>query len=196
MRVEPLLWAAVVLVSVGASGAQPARSAQKGDVRPAGPAPAVRTQRPFCSGEYADDQTALAPSVRAFEQQKMATPASYCLRTTATYECLSYGADGSVKRTRNKAVAHGTAFGFRREGNDTLLMTNQHVAEWPAVTSTDTPVDGVPVGCKRVSDTLRIVDDEADAYDRDDIPLSKVVSDASMDVAIVRAQRQMEILPW
>ena len=66
------------------------------------------------------------------------------MRTTATYECVSYGADGNLKTTRDVATAYGTAFGYRRDGDDTLLLTNEHVAEWPAVTDAEHPVDGVP----------------------------------------------------
>lgn len=197
MRVTPLLCGAVALLSTGAIAGQ-----KSGNKTPAAAsasetiAAAIQPAHPYCAGEYADDFSALSPTVRAYEQQKVATSASYCLRTTATYECLSYGSDGSVKRTRKKVVAHGTAFGFRRQGGETLLMTNEHVADWPAVSSSDTPVDGVPDGCKRISDSLRIVDNEADAYERDDISLAKVVSDVSMDIAIVKAQKPLEILPW
>src|SRR5215471_1116511 len=137
----------------------------------------------------------LAPRARAFEQQPQAQY-SYAVRNTATYECLSYGPDGSVRRARKKAVLHGTGFGYRRSGNETLLMTNNHIAEWPPVTDDDHTVDGVPAGCKKVGEILKIVDNEADAYDADDVPLTRVVSDPQLDVAILRAHAVLPILPW
>src|SRR5215471_5039807 len=137
----------------------------------------------------------LAPRARAFEQQPQAQY-SYAVRNTATYECLSYGPDGSVRRARKKAVLHGTGFGYRRSGNETLLMTNNHIAEWPPVTDDDHTVDGVPAGCKKVGEILKIVDNEADAYDADDVPLTRVVSDPQLDVAILRAHAVLPTLPW
>lgn len=152
--------------------------------------------KPYCTGEYADDFSALAPQVREFEGQPQSRPSSYCVRNTATYECLSYSPDGAVRRVRRKAVLHGTAFGYRIVSGETLLLTNQHIAEWPAVTDEDHPVDDVPIGCKRVADSLRIVENEADAYERDDIPLARVVTDPQLDVAVLKARVQLPILPW
>jgi serine protease Do len=150
---------------------------------------------PYCSGDYADDLAALAPRVRDFERQPQARY-SYCLRNTATYECLSYGADGNVRRSKRRAILHGTTFGYRRSGEDTLLLTNDHVAEWPAVSDDEHPVEGVPAGCKKVSESLRIVDSESDAYEHDDIPLTRVVTDPQLDVAILKAHQALPILPW
>jgi serine protease Do len=147
---------------------------------------------PMCVGEYADDLQALMPRAREFERQTY----SYCVRNTATYECLSYGADGNVRRSRRRAVMHGTAFGYRQQNGETLLLTNQHAAEWPAVTDDEHPVEGVPLGCKKVGDALRVVDSESDAYDRDDVPLQRVVSDPQLDVAVLRAHTLLPILPW
>lgn len=150
---------------------------------------------PYCTGEYADDFAALSPAARAYDERSD-KQYTYCVRTTATYECLSYGADGNLKRERRRAVAHGTAFAYRKLNGDTLLLTNEHVAEWPAVTDADHPVDGVPRGCKRVSDSLKIVDDESDAYDRDDIPLSRVVVDPQLDIAVLKSRTPLNIMPW
>ena len=81
-------------------------------------------------GEYAEDLSALSPQARDIEAQ---TPAySYAVRTTAVYECVSYGADGDLAARPGRRVAYGTAFGLRADGATTLLVTNQHVAEWPA----------------------------------------------------------------
>jgi serine protease Do len=142
--------------------------------------------------------SALASHVRAQDTK----PFSYCLRTTAVYECLSYGPDGSVVRARRRAVQHGTAFAYRSgEGGEgkrpeTLLLTNQHAAEWPLVTGPDTRVDGVPDGCKKVSESLRLVDNESDAWERDDVTVSRVVADPHLDVAILKAPGRLATLPW
>jgi serine protease Do len=149
----------------------------------------------MCEGEYADDLSALAARARAFDRQPQAA-FSYCVRNTARYECLSYGQDGTVKKRRTEVVAHGTAFGYRRDGGDTLLLTNDHVAAWPAVTDDEHVVEGIAAGCKKVSETLKIVDDEADGFDRDDIPLARVVTDPQLDVAVLRAHGALEVMPW
>src|SRR5262245_37998643 len=137
---------------------------------------AAADNRGRCTGEYADDMAQLAPRARAFEQQPPAQY-RYAVRSSATYECLSYSPDGSLRRARKKATLHGTGFGYRRVGNETLLITNHHIAEWPPVTDDDHSVEGVPAGCKKVSEILKIVDNEADAYEADDISLVRVVSD-------------------
>jgi serine protease Do len=149
---------------------------------------------PYCVGEYAEDLSRLTPASRELEKQ----PYSYCVRNTATYECLSYGDDGSVRRTRKKAIAHGTAFAYQKQAStgETLLITNEHVTDWPAVTDEQHVVDGVPAGCKRVSEAIRIVDNEDDDFDRDDIPLTKVVSDPELDAAVLKTKSQLTLMPW
>jgi len=153
-----------------------------------------RTQPTFCLGEYADDLAALSAAARRAEQQQKSY--TFCVRTSAIYECPSYGPDGSLRRKRRTASAHGTAFAYRRDDKGTLLLTNQHVAEWPAVTDEDHPVDGIPAGCKRVSDSLRIVDSEADNYATDDLPLTRVVTDTALDAAVLRSSKTLPVLPW
>jgi serine protease Do len=174
-------WVGLAIVLLGSSGARAQRQA-----------PAAGA---FCSGEYAEDLAALAPRVRDFERQPQARY-SYCLRNTATYECLSYAPDGGVRHTRRKAVLHGTAFAYRQQGGETLLLTNDHVAAWPAVTDDEHSAEGVPSGCKKVSEALRIVDNESDAYESDDITLSRVVTDPQLDVAVLKAHTLLSILPW
>ncbi len=137
---------------------------------------------------------ALTAQARAHDEAQ--PPYTYCIRAIATYECPSYAPDGTLRRTRRKVVAHGTGFGLRRQGADTLVVTNEHVAEWPAVTDPDHPVEDVPPGCKRVSSALRIVEDEGDTYERDDVPLARVVSDPQLDVSVLRAHAELPVLPW
>jgi hypothetical protein len=147
-----------------------------------------------CVGEYADSISALSPKAQAFEDRR--APYTYCIRATATYECPSYGGDGTLRRTRRTVVAHGTGFGLRQSGGDTLIVTDQHLAEWPVVTDGDHPVDDVPAGCRRVSDDVRIVDSDRDDYERDDVLLARVVSDPQLDVAVLRAKAPLPVMPW
>lgn len=200
--------AAALLVAAAISGAPPAAGAEAvpapPDAAPAPepaslaspPAPAVPPglAAPFCAGEYADDLAALSPAAREFERAQK--PYTFCLRTSAVYECPYYSSDGALKRIRKRVVAHGTGFGLRREGADALVVTNEHLAEWPAVTDRDHVVDGVPSGCRRMSDAIRIVDDESDAFDRDDVPLAHVVSDPQSDVSVLRAKAPLPVMPW
>ncbi|MFT3841107.1 MAG: serine protease [Myxococcaceae bacterium] len=168
---------------------------QSADAAPPLPALAKPSNGPFCEGEYAEDFNAMSPVARAFEsspQQKF----TYCVRSSAVYECPSYAADGSLRKTQKKTRAHGTAFAYQQANGETLLLTNQHVAEWPAVTDADHPVDEVPSGCKRVSDRLRIVDGESDEYERDDVALSKVVGDPQLDIAVLKAKATLPVMPW
>ncbi len=203
-------WVSLVLASPPASPAAPANapSAEASPHAAAAPAtpPTTAAQATppeaaippppalYCTGEYADDFAALSREAREFERQQPAY--TYCIRTTAVYECPSYGADGSLRTTRQRVVAHGTGFGFRQQPGETLVVTNQHVADWPAVTDADHPVETVPAGCKRVSDSLRIVESERDDYERDDVPLARVVSDPQLDIAVLRAKATLPVLPW
>jgi S1-C subfamily serine protease len=159
------------------------------------PPPAVAAAAPLCAGAYADDFAALTAQARDFDRHPEAT-FSYCTRSSAVYECLSYGPDATVHRERRKVVAHGTAFAYRRQGPDTLLLTNDHVAAWPAVTDAQHVVEGVPAGCKRVSESLALVDDEHDDYARDDVPITRIVTDPQLDVAVLKAHGGLHVMPW
>lgn len=149
---------------------------------------------PRCAGEYAEDLSALSAQARKIETET--APYSYAVRTGATYECVSYGSDGALKKSRTQVRASGTAFGYRHDGGGTLLLTNEHVAAWPAVTDAEHDVDGVPSGCKRIAETLKIVDDDKDTYEADDIPLTAVAVDPALDVAILRSATPLQIIPW
>ncbi len=163
--------------------------------RAAAPATPASEPPPLCAGSYADDFRVLSSQVREFDRQPQSA-FSYCVRNTAVYECLSYGADGAVRHERRTAVLHGTAFAYRRQGADTLLLTNDHVAAWPGVTDAQHAVDGVPAGCKKVGETLALVDDEHDSYGRDDIPVSRVVTDPQLDVAVLKTAANLQVMPW
>ncbi len=186
---------ALALALAAAGGARAAatrKSPEKDSARPR--ARTAPPAGPYCSGEYADDLAALSTRAREFDQQQR--PYTYCVRSAAVYECPSYAPDGSLRRTRRKVSAHGTAFGYRQQAGDTLLVTNDHVAEWPAVTSEEHPVEDVPPGCRRVSDNLRIVESESDGYEGDDVALSRVVSDPALDVAVLKAKTTLPVVPW
>ena len=89
-------------------------------------ATAVRSQTPPAgayASAYADDFSSLSTRTRDYDTHPESV-FSYCARNTAVYKCLSYAADGTVRRNRQKAVLHGTAFAYRRQGADTLLVTN------------------------------------------------------------------------
>jgi serine protease Do len=146
-----------------------------------------------CSG-YAEDLSALSPRARDIEAH--AAKYTVAVRTIATYECPWFAPDGSLRRTRQNVQAHGTAFGYRIDGGDTLLVTNDHVASWPAATDAEHAVDGVAAGCRRVSTELKIVDDDHDTYAADDIPLSLAVTDPTLDFAILRAHQRLPVMPW
>jgi hypothetical protein len=160
----------------------------------ADPEPGIRRE-PVCAGSYADDFGTLSSQAREFDGHPEAV-FSYCTRNVAVYECLSYGPDGAVKRARKKVTLHGTAFAFKRQGAETLLLTNDHVANWPLVTDAQHPVEDVPPGCKKISESLTLVDDEHDNYGRDDIAVTRVVTDPELDVAILKTRADLHIMPW
>ncbi|HTN51315.1 MAG TPA: serine protease, partial [Anaeromyxobacter sp.] len=188
--------ALALLAAVGAAGSARASDApaSAGAPAPSAATSPVAARAPYCSGEYADDLAALAPEARALEQARPGY--TFCLRTSAVYECPSYAGDGSLRRTRKRVVAHGTAFGLRRDGQDTLVVTNEHVASWPAVTDADHVFDDVPPGCRKISEALKLVENEADDYPADDIPLTHVVGDPQLDVAVLRAHQALPVVPW
>lgn len=146
-------------------------------------------------GEYADSFQPLSEQVREFERDP-ANRYTYCIRATATFECLSYGADGDIRRQQRRSVSHGTGFGFREQGSETLLLTNSHVVTWPRVTDARSSVTDVPAGCKLVAESLQIVDNEQDDYGADDIPLTRVGTDDELDAAIVKAKVKLRIIPY
>lgn len=147
-----------------------------------------------CTGEYADAILALAPRARELERRPEANY-SYCLRNTATYECLHYDDDGKLKKRNITAIAHGTAFAYQVKAGEYYLLTNDHVATWPAVTHED-EVSGVPAGCKKIDEQLRLVRDESDDYEPGQIPVSKVATEPSLDAAVVKAKQKLNLMPY
>ncbi len=158
-------------------------------------ASAAPAEGPFCSGPYADFLSSLRPQARAFEASPEAGYA-YCIRTIATYEHLSYGRGGTVRRQYLRHVRHGTGFAYRAGGGEWYVATNQHVAEHPDVTETDADVDGVPAGSRKVREVVRIVRSESDDWDPGQIPLAPVVADAALDVAVLKTTHPLRVMPY
>lgn len=153
---------------------------------------------PLLVGEsryYADSFLPLRNDVRAFEHAPE-NRYTHCIRNVATYECLSYGTDGNIRRHQHRATAHGTGFAYKHDGNDTLLLTNEHVVAWPVVTDAEHRAEEIPPGCKLVNQKLSIVDNEDDEYDEDDVPLIRVIDDRALDAAVVRAKGKLRLLPY
>jgi hypothetical protein len=150
---------------------------------------------PFCTGEYGDVLTALRPEVRAFEASSKASYA-YLIRATATYEHISYGRDGRIRRQYIRHVRHGTAFAYRAAGGQWLVATNEHVARHPEVTGGDDTVEGVPAGSRKVREVLRIVKSESSEDEREQIPLTVVAADEALDVAILSSRVPLQIMPY
>ncbi|MGC4114313.1 MAG: serine protease [Myxococcales bacterium] len=148
-----------------------------------------------CTGEYADAILALSPRAREFERLPEANY-SYCLRNTATYECLYYGADGRIRKRNVTVTAHGTAFAYKEKNDEFFLLTNDHVATWPAVTADENDASGVPGGCKRIDEQLRLVRDESDDYEPGQVPVAKVASEPSLDAAILKSKSKLNLMPY
>ncbi len=175
------------------AAASPPRDVGARAIQPGRPAPRHTPRKsPYCQGTYASDLVAVAPEARRLEET---TRYTFCVRSTAVYQCAYYGPDGSLMSRRAVKNAHGTAFAFRREGNNTYFLTNEHVTEWPFVTGKES-LEGVPPGCKRVSQTVAIVDDENDSYAKDDLSLQRVVVDAELDTAILKAPTRVPLVPF
>ena len=149
----------------------------------------------MCQGEYADTLEVQSMHSRETEQSPRAQY-SYLVRSSAKYECPFFGPDGKLRRRRVQASELGTAFAYEASGNDTYLFTNEHVAAWPDVTDPFHRVDGVPEGCKRVEDKLRIVRDERDDFEPGQIALTRVVVDPQLDAAILKANQKLTVIPY
>lgn len=147
-----------------------------------------------CTSEYADAIFALAPRFRELERAPQATY-SYCVRNTATYECLRYDDDGKLKRRKVTSTSHGTAFAYQEKNGETFLLTNDHVATSPLV-SHETDVIGVPPGCKKIDDQLRLVRDQYDAYEPGQIAVTKVVNDLGLDAAVIKVRQKLNLMPY
>ncbi len=183
-----VLLAALVL----AAPAAPARSRAKKP--PAATPAAVAPQKaPLCEGDYAD---AVPPAAASQVLDGVREQFVFAIRNTATYEHVYYGRDGKLRRGYVRSVVHGTGFAYRVRDGETLIVTNQHVAERPDVTDDEHPVDGVPTGSKKVREQLKIVRNEDDDYEPGHVALARVLSDAPADIAIVKAHKLLPVMPF
>ncbi|MEP6653985.1 MAG: serine protease [Myxococcales bacterium] len=148
-----------------------------------------------CQGEYSDNLQLQSMRTREVEQGPRGQY-SYLVRSTARYECPFFGPDGKLRRRRIVVSELGSAFAYEASGNETFLLTNEHVAMWPEVTDTVHRVDGVPDGCKRVDDKLRIVRDERDDFEPGQIPLTRVAVDPLLDAAVLKAPQALNVIPY
>ncbi len=150
---------------------------------------------PFCAGEYGDYLSALRPQVRAFEASPQASYA-YCIRAIATYEHISYRRGGKIRREYIRHVRHGTGFAYRSAGGQWLVATNEHVARHPEITESDTEVEGVPGGSRKVREVVRIVKNESSQNEREQIPLALVAADEALDVAVLASRAPLQVMPY
>jgi serine protease Do len=148
-----------------------------------------------CDGEYSDSLQIQSLRNREIEQGPRGQ-FSYLVRSTAKYECPFFGPDGKLRRRRVQASELGSAFAYEQSGGDTYLLTNEHVASWPEVTDTLHRIDGVPDGCKRVEDKLRIVRDERDDFEAGQIALTRVAVEPLLDAAILKASQKLTVMPY
>jgi serine protease Do len=148
-----------------------------------------------CDGEYSDSLQAQSPRNRELDQGPK-SQFSYLVRSSAKYECPFFGPDGKLRRRRVQASELGSAFAYEQTGGDTYLLTNEHVASWPEVTDTVHRIDGVPEGCKRVEDKLRIVRDERDDFEPGQVALTRVAVDPLLDAAILKANQKLTVIPF
>jgi serine protease Do len=149
--------------------------------------------QPACISTYADDLSLVSIDARRRDE---AGRYAFALRSRATYQCPYFDRDGNLRRKRENVVQHGTAFAYRRDGNITYLVTNEHVTDWPQVTTPEDRVEGIALGCKRISDRMSLVDNEADEFEADDIEVQRVLSDAELDVALVKTPVRLSLLPF
>ena len=148
-----------------------------------------------CDGEYSDSLQIQSLRNREIEQGPR-SQFSYLVRSTAKYECPFFGPDSKLRRRRVQASELGSAFAYEVSGGETYLLTNEHVAAWPDVTDSVHRIDGVPEGCKRVEDKLRIVRDERDDFEAGQVPLTRVAVDPLLDAAILKASQKLTVMPY
>jgi serine protease Do len=172
--------------------AAPANATKVRAKKPSSP-PAAAQKPPLCDGDYSDAvPAALAAQILDGARDQFV----FAVRNTATYEHVYYGRDGKLRRNYVRSVIHGTAFSYRVREGETLLVTNQHVAERPDVTDDEHAVDGVPVGSKKVREQLKIVRSEDDDYEPGHVPLARMLSDPAADIAILKAHKLLPMMPY
>src|SRR2546422_11101212 len=156
------------------------------------PAAAPAPHPALCSVDYAD---AVPPEKASAILDTPREAFVFAIRNTATYERVYYGRDGKLRRAYLRSLVHGSGFAYRIVNGETHLVTNEHVASQPEVTDEEHPVDGVPMGSKKVREQLKIVRDETDDYEPGHVPLTKLLVDAQADVAVLKARQLLPVMP-
>lgn len=64
------------------------------------------------------------------------------------------------------------------------------------MTTPEWSVEDIPLGCKRISQSISIVTDEKDDYADDDQPLQRVLADPELDVSILKAPVKLDVIPF
>jgi hypothetical protein len=98
----------------------------------------------LCAGEYADS---LQLQMLANRPPAGSAEYTYLIRNTAVYECPYFDSQGRLRKRPVTAKEDGTAFAYEVAGQETYLLTNEHVAVWPEVTDSRHQVPGVSEGC-------------------------------------------------
>jgi serine protease Do len=161
----------------------------------ASPPPSASPQAPFCAGEYADVVSSMSRATRVFESSAEADY-TYCIRTIATYEHVSYAKGGKLRRNYVRHVRHGTGFAYKAKDGEWWVATNEHVAQHPEVTDAEGEVEGVPAGSRKVREIVKIVASEADDDEGAQIPLTKVVADEALDLAVLKTHHPLKLMPY
>src|SRR3954464_4387886 len=185
-----------LLVALLLAGGGPAAARGTKPARPPAKPPATKPQPvppPLCGGDYAD---ALPPEKAASILDAVKDPFVFAIRNTATYEHVYYGRDGKLRRAYLRSVVHGSGFAYRIVNGESQLVTNEHVASQPEVTDAEHTVEGIPVGAKKVREQLKIVRDETDDYEPGHIALTKALSDPQADIAVLKARKQLPVMPY
>src|SRR3954469_22765993 len=185
---------AVLLVAVGvAPGVVKSTAPARPSVKAARPAPVPAPPPALCEGDYADS----VPAARASEiLDGVNEQFVFSIRNIATYERVYYGRDGKLRRNYIRSVVHGTGFAYQVKDGETLIVTNEHVANRPDVTDDEHPVDGVAPGSKKVREQIKIVRDEEDDYEPGHVQLKLALSDSAADIAIVKARKILPVMPF
>jgi serine protease Do len=184
----PALLLAIVFAQVLPTAVQPPKGKGKPPAKPAAAAPP-----PLCAGDYAD---ALPVEKANAILDSVKDPFVFAIRNTATYEHVYYGREGKLRRAYLRSVVHGTGFAYRVVNGETQLVTNEHVASQPDVTDEEHSVEGIPTGSKKVREQLKVVRDENDDYEPGHVALVKLLSDPQADIAVVKAKKQLAVMPW
>jgi S1-C subfamily serine protease len=187
---------ALIVALVAAQALAPAKKGKPAVTPPAKSAPAKAAPAPqprLCNGDYAD---ALPVEKANAILDGAKDPFVFAIRNTTTYEHVYYGRDGKLRRAYLRSVVHGTGFAYRIVAGETQIVTNEHVASQPEVTDDDHFVDGIPTGSKKVREQLKIVRDENDDYEPGHVALTKVLSDPQADIAVLKAHRQLGVMPY